>query len=255
MIQFAGRWGEETGQLAGFFASRDWKVVRTAFFVDGYNLFYGLLAGTPFKWLDLPSLLQHVLHVQQPESQVASISYYTAGVKPDLASRGVLSKQAQDTYIRALKAQGVEVHFGRHRLEPGRAPRFVDKRTPASRSDQVDIWQLEEKETDVHLAISMYRLANKQGNAPVEDRIDQIVLVSADTDMAPALRALREDFPRLQIGVILPHREGIRREPPGSLLECAHWTRRLITFEELSAHQFPSRVPTRKKPACKPEYW
>ncbi|MFV3413809.1 NYN domain-containing protein [Pseudomonas nitroreducens] len=229
--------------------------MRTAFFVDGYNLFYGLLAGTPFKWLDLPSLLQHVLHVQQPESQIASISYYTAGVKPDLASRGVLSKQAQDTYIRALKAQGVEVHFGRHRLEPGRAPRFVDKRTPASRSDQVDIWQLEEKETDVHLAISMYRLANKQGNAPVEDRIDQIVLVSADTDMAPALRALREDFPRLQIGVILPHREGIRREPPGSLLECAHWTRRLITFEELSAHQFPSRVPTRKKPACKPEYW
>jgi uncharacterized LabA/DUF88 family protein len=229
--------------------------VRTAFFVDGYNLFYGLLAGTPFKWLDLPALLQHVLQVQQPESCVASIRYYTAGVKPDLASRGVLSKQAQDTYIRALKARNVEVHFGRHRLEPGRAPRFLDKRTPPSRSDQVDIWQLEEKETDVHLAISMYRLANKQASAPAEERIGQIVLVSADTDMAPALRALREDFPMLHIGVILPHREGIRREPPGSLLECAHWTRRLITVEELRTHQFPLRVPTRKKPACKPEYW
>lgn len=32
--------------------------VRTAFFVDGYNLFYGLLAGTQYKWLDLPTLLQ-----------------------------------------------------------------------------------------------------------------------------------------------------------------------------------------------------
>nr|WP_275590701.1 NYN domain-containing protein [Pseudomonas sp. DP-17] len=241
--------------MAGFFVSRDWKVVRTAFFVDGYNLFYGLLAGTPFKWLDLPALLQHVLQVQQPESQTTSISYFTAGVKPNLASRGILSKQAQDTYIRALKARGVDVYFGRHRLEPGRAPRFVDKRTPASRADQVDIWQLEEKETDVHLAISMYRLATKQTHAPAGERIDQIVLVSADTDMAPALRALREDFPELWIGVILPHREGIRREPPGSLLECAHWTRRLITLEELRIYQFPPRVPTRKKPACKPEYW
>jgi len=229
--------------------------VRTAFFVDGYNLFYGLLAGTPFKWLDLPALLEHVLQVQQPGSRIASINYFTAGVKPDLASRGILSKQAQDTYIRALKAKGVEVHFGRHRLEPGRAPRFIDKRTPASRSDQVDIWHLEEKETDVHLAISMYRLATRQPHVPAEERIDQIVLVSADTDMAPALRALREDFPELRIGVILPHREGIKREPPGSLLECAHWTRRRITLEELSVHQFPPRVPTRKKPACKPDYW
>ncbi|MHB9801057.1 NYN domain-containing protein [Pseudomonas sp. MT3] len=229
--------------------------MRTAFFVDGYNLFYGLLAGTEFKWLDLPGLLQHVLRVQEPQAFASQIHYFTSGVKPDLASRGVLSKQAQDTYIRALKAQGVNVHFGRHRLEPGRAPRFVNKQTPASRADQVDIWQLEEKETDVHLAISMYRLATKQANAPAGECIDQIVLVSADTDMAPALRALREDFPTLRIGVILPHREGIKREPPGSLLECAHWTRRLITIEELNAHQFPPRVPTRKKPACKPEYW
>ena len=229
--------------------------MRTAFFVDGYNLFYGLLAGTEFKWLDLPALLQHVLHVQTPHSEVASISYFTAGVKPDLASRGILSKQAQDTYIRALKARGVEVYFGRHRLEPGRAPRFIDKHTPASRADQVDIWQLEEKETDVHLAISMYRLATRQSSTMSEQRIEQIVLVSADTDMAPALRALREDYPALRIGVILPHREGIKREPPGSLLECAHWTRRSITQEELRKHQFPPRVPTRKRPACKPEYW
>lgn len=229
--------------------------MRTAFFVDGYNLFYGLLAGTEFKWLDLPAPLQHILHVQEPQSRVASISYFTAGVKPDLASRGILSKQAQDTYIRAIKARGVEVYFGRHRLEPGRAPRFIDKSTPASRSDQVDIWQLEEKETDVHLAISMYRLATRQSTVVPEHRIEQIVLVSADTDMAPALRALREDYPALRIGVILPHREGIKREPPGSLLECAHWTRRSISVEELRTHQFPPRVPTRKRPACKPDYW
>ncbi|MCP1607628.1 hypothetical protein J2T46_005607 [Pseudomonas citronellolis] len=114
---------------------------------------------------------------------------------------------------------------------------------------------MEEKETDVHLAISMYRLAARQTSSAAEERVEQIVLVSADTDMTPALRALQEDFPQLRIGVILPHREGIKREPPGSLLEYAHWTRRTITTEELRAHQFPPRVPTRKRPACKPDYW
>lgn len=229
--------------------------MRTAFFVDGYNLFYGLLAGTEFKWLDLPGLLQHVLRVQDPSAQTAAIRYFTASVKPDLASRGVASKEAQDTYIRALKARGVEVFLGRHRLEPGRAPRFISKHIPASRADQVDIWELEEKETDVHLAISMYRLAARQSDLPPEERIEQIVLVSADTDMAPALRAMREDFPELRLGVILPHREGIKREPPGSLQEHSHWMRRIITKEELRANQFPARVPTRKRPACKPDYW
>ncbi|EOY6722633.1 NYN domain-containing protein [Pseudomonas aeruginosa] len=229
--------------------------MRTAFFVDGYNLFYGLLAGTEFKWLNLRSLLAHVAHVQEPSSELVSVSYFTSGVKPDLATRGVLSKQAQDTYIRALKTTGVEVIWGRHRLELGRAPRFVDKKTPASRRDQVDIWQLEEKETDVNIAISMYRLAVRQTSLPEAERIQQIVLVSADTDMTPALRALREDFPDLRIGVILPHREGIKREPPGSLENYSNWMRRFIRADELKAHQFPDRVPTKKKPADKPEYW
>lgn len=202
-----------------------------------------------------PSLLAHVLHVEQPHSEVALISFFTSGVKPDLASRGVESKEAQDTYLRALIALGVEVNYGRHRLEPGRAPRFVSRDIPASRQDQVDIWRLEEKETDVNIAISMYRLAFRQKQLAPKDRIGQIVLVSADTDMTPALQALREDFPDIRIGVILPHREGIRREPPGSLKKHTHWMRRVVTTSELEAHQLPDRVPTRKRPAVKPAYW
>lgn len=229
--------------------------MRTAFFVDGYNMFYGLLAGTQFKWLDLRALLSHILHVEQPQSELASISFFTSGVKPSLASRGQQSKEAQDAYLRALIASGVEVFYGRHSLEPGRAPRFVNRSTPPSRQDQVDIWRLEEKETDVHIAISMYRLAAKQERTPEAERIEQIVLVSADTDMTPALKALREDFPDMKVAVVLPHREGIRREPPGSLANYSDWMRRVVTVDELSSHQFPDRVPTLKKPAYKPDYW
>ncbi len=229
--------------------------MRTACFVDGYNLFYRLLAGTQYKWLDLPSLLAHILRVEHPDNTLVSVSFFTSGVKPSLASRGIRSKEAQDSYLRALIARGVDVTYGRHQLESGKAHRFVNKNTPASRLDQVDIWKLEEKETDVHIAISMYRLAARQASLMPEERIQQIVLVSADTDMTPALRALREDFPNLRIGVILPHREGIKRTIPGSLKHHAHWMRHIVTTEELASHQFPNRVSTQKKPAVKPEYW
>lgn len=229
--------------------------MRTACFVDGYNLFYGLLAGTPYKWLDLPSLLSHIVRVEHPDSYVSAISFFTSGVKPSLASRGIASKEAQDTYLRALIARDVHVFYGRHQLESGKAPRFVNKDTPASRADQVEVWKLEEKETDVHIAISMYRLASREEFLPPEQRTQQIVLVSGDTDMTPALKAIREDFPDLHIGVILPHREGVQRTVPGSLKQYANWMRHVVTESELADHQLPPRVPTRKKPAIKPAYW
>ncbi len=56
--------------------------MRTAFFVDGYNLFYGLLAGTPYKWLNLKSLLAYVAHIENPQSSIISVDYFTSSVKP-----------------------------------------------------------------------------------------------------------------------------------------------------------------------------
>jgi uncharacterized LabA/DUF88 family protein len=229
--------------------------VRTAFFVDGYNVFYGLLAGTAYKWLNLAQLLAHIARIENPRSSLASVDYFTSSVKPELATRGIASKEAQDAYIRALRANRVNVHYGRHQLERANAPRFISRKVSASRQDTVAIWKLEEKETDVHIAISMYRTASRQETLPWEKRIEQLVLVSGDTDMAPALSAIRDDFPHLRIGVILPYRTGSKRLAPGSLKQYAHWMRRVVTCDELQSHQFPNRVPTHKAPAVKPDYW
>jgi hypothetical protein len=73
--------------------------------------------------------------------------------------------------------------------------------------------------------------------------------------MTPALRALREDFEALCLGVILPHRESHKRKAPGSLRQYAHWMRHVVTDDELASRQFPNRIPTRKKPVDKPAYW
>lgn len=161
---------------------------------------------------------------------------------------GETSLHAQNTYIRALKHSGIRVTMGQHRLEKGFAPVYLEG-VKASRQNQCEIWQLEEKQTDVNLAISMYRTVAKQEN------IEQIVLVSADTDMAPALAAIKEDFPAVKIGVIFPHREGLQRNSPASLKQQADWTIGVITTKSLIDHQFHDKIQTGKKPIIKPAHW
>ncbi|MFX4921900.1 NYN domain-containing protein, partial [Acinetobacter baumannii] len=79
----------------------------------------------------------------------------------------------------------------------------------ADRNNSCDIWLLEEKETDVNIALFMYRTALLESQKPPNDpsKIEQILLVSGDTDMTPALRLIRQDFPSMKIGLIFPQRE------------------------------------------------
>lgn len=52
--------------------------MRTVVYVDGYNLYYGLLRGTKLKWLDLVALFEN--HVLAPEAELMEVRYYTAPV-------------------------------------------------------------------------------------------------------------------------------------------------------------------------------
>lgn len=230
--------------------------MKTAFFIDGYNFYYGLVHGTPHKWLDLKSLLSEIIRIQDPNSQPSLFFYFTSLVKPELASRGVESKHAQETYIRALKATGIEVIEGKHRLDKTCFPEYVEGE-PASRERKVAVWNLEEKQTDVNIALTMYRTILKQALLTDDEQIQQVVLVSNDSDFSPALFAIKEDFPHIRVGVISPIRkeyEG-RRKPSGSLSKNADWIRRYVSNDEISKNQFPPKVHTRKKPAFKPHYW
>lgn len=220
--------------------------MRTIAYVDGYNLYYGRLQATPYKWLDLRKLIAHVLHVQNPACELICVRYFTAPVLGALATHGAKSVEAQNAYLRALGNSGVDIILGRHQLEPGRAPRYVPN-AKASRSDTVPVWHLDEKETDVRLALTMYRDA-------CQHRLEQAVLVSSDTDLRPALDALQQDF-QLAVGLILPRNPAGRRPPAGSLSQLANWTRSHLLDEELAACQFSARIPTVRKPILKPDYW
>ncbi|MGQ0800385.1 MAG: NYN domain-containing protein [Pseudomarimonas sp.] len=224
--------------------------MRTIAFVDGYNLFFGCLKNTPYKWLDLVALIKLILHVQDPKSDLVQVRYFTAPIKARLASHGNAAANAQDRYHRAIQQRGrVEIYNGWYSLEGAWAPRKV---VPPNKQDRVEIWRLEEKESDVHLALQLYRDA-------IRGECEQAVLVTSDSDLVPALKLLCVDAPEVRRGLILPRREQLsgeeRRPANASLSQFADWTRQEIKNAELAACQLPARVPTAKKPIDKPDYW
>ena len=81
--------------------------MKTIVYVDGFNLYYGSLRGTPCKWLNLQRLGELLL----PQNGIIAIKYFTAKVSarphdPDQPIR-------QQTYLRALHTlPNVEIMFG-----------------------------------------------------------------------------------------------------------------------------------------------
>jgi hypothetical protein len=231
--------------------------LRTCIYVDGYNLYYGRLRGTGYKWLDVVALFSDMVRAVQPASEILAVKFFTAPALTRFASHGSASMQAQNDYHRALLARypnRFEVVPGTHTYErDGTAlPVYVEGQ-PFDKTKTVKVWRIVEKKTDVNLALSMYRDASR-------GLVEQVVLVSNDSDAEPTLSALRQDFPELKLGVVmpLPHAtDTVKKGRPASsaLQDLAHWCRTYIRDDELARAQLPVQVPTRKKPARKPAHW
>ena len=50
--------------------------MKTFVYVDGFNLYYGAVKDTPYKWLDINKLCQLLL----PNRPISRIKYFTARV-------------------------------------------------------------------------------------------------------------------------------------------------------------------------------
>ena len=74
--------------------------MRTVVYVDGYNLYYGLLRKTTLKWLDLFALFRD--HVLGPEAELIQVRYYTAPVLGRMCDSPE-SPQRQRRYLQALR--------------------------------------------------------------------------------------------------------------------------------------------------------
>lgn len=223
--------------------------MRTIVYVDGYNFYYGVLRGTPYKWLDLGALMARLVRENNPAAEVTNVKFFTAPILGRAAS-DPRSPTRQANYHRALKqTHGVQIELGFY--DPAEKRGLL---LPSQYAEDF-CWRhrvqvLEEKQTDVNIALAMYRDA-------VRSDCEQTVLCSNDSDLAPALNLLRQDYPGIRLGLILPRRAGSTEgRLSGRLTKLVAWTRKAIRVDELAACQLPEAVAVpRRRPAIRPAEW
>lgn len=234
--------------------------MKTQIYIDGYNLYYGCLKGTSLKWLDplklfsdfiLPSILAEKDGVRVvPDIPNLKVKYFTAEILAK-ASKAADSLDCQKRYLNALcnhQPGRIEVIKGYYSLNKARAKQInaASPKMPPNECMDVDIWKLEEKKSDVNLALHLLKDALVGG-------VEQVVVVTNDTDIEPALRMVRE-LTNAVVGLVIPTTDH-NRLPNGELVAQAHWVRRHITFDELKQSELPRVVLGTGRPSSKPESW
>lgn len=200
---------------------------RVIVFIDGFNLYHAIddLNWDPqtrkrinnkhhLKWLNLWSLGQALVHPKNDE--LVGALYFSAYA-------GWLDNGTQErhrAYVSALRSVNVQPVMGTFKKKPRQCPSCKHK------------WDgHEEKESDVNLAIHLVQLASS-------DAYDKAIIFTADTDLAPAIRMVRENFAGKEIFVAIPE----RRLNRSKALEAAATGRIRLTESHFSRNLFPEEI-------------
>jgi 6-hydroxy-3-succinoylpyridine 3-monooxygenase len=228
----------------------------TRIYIDGYNFYYGCLKRSHDKWLNPLVLIDDVIRKSfssndgQPRPYrlaPLAVKFFTAPILPRLAKAGD-SLACQAAYHQALSGHlgdAVQIVKGYYDLRPARARRVVEAVDIAD-SPLVDIWKVEEKQSDVSLALHAYRDV-------VKGEVGHVVIVSNDTDMQPCFQMIKDEG-RATLGLVVPTRNR-QRSPNGELTKLADWTRASILDSEFAAAHLPNMVKWNGKAIHRPLSW
>lgn len=207
--------------------------MKTIVYIDGFNLYYGCLKDSPYKWLDLLELSKLLL----PKHKILKIKYFTAKVSPQPYNLDCHKRQY--TYIRALQSmECCEIYYGFYLSNIKKAPLVQ----PISGKNVVNIIHTEEKGSDVNLATQLLLDGFK-------DRYDSAVVISNDSDFATTIQAVKDDLKK-NIGVISPYKK------PAKALQNKATFYKKIRSGVLQAAQFPTTITLKNgKVIHKPSIW
>ena len=207
----------------------------TNFYIDGFNLYYRALRGTPFRWLDLRQLAETLF----PDDEIRRICYFTALLTARSDNPGPPLRQL--IYLRALEIlPGLEIYYGDFRSRVKVRP--LAEPVPGL-PEYVRILDSEEKGTDVNLAT---RLLVDGFNGDYE----QAVIVSNDSDLASPMRYVRDELKR-KVTVVNPDNSNYTHQ---DLVKSATYIKRLRK-SHLRSSQFPPVVRDAQGEIIKPTGW
>ena len=204
--------------------------MKTYVYIDGFNLYYGSLKDTPYRWLDLSKLCRLLL----PQNQIVRIKYFTAKVSarphdPDQPTR-------QQAYLRALRTiPDLEIIYGHFLSHQIFMPSAQNPNRP------VKVIKTEEKGSDVNIAAHLVNDGHR-------GRYEVAVLVTNDSDLLEPLKIVRYEL-KLPVGIINPQKKASR-----VLAQHATFMRK-IRKGVLQASQFPTPLQDTHGTFHKPPNW
>jgi len=172
---------------------RDEDKYRVITYIDGFNLYFGIRAEAIKRgsrhnpdprwyrhlWLDMVALGENMLN---PMQKLVATKYFTAAI---IASAE--KQDRQNKYLDALRTRPrIEVILGR----------FEPDRKECDRCGH-PAYHPQEKKTDVNIATSLIVDA-------LDDKFDTAIIVSGDSDLAPALDVVKKKKPEKRLVVAFP---------------------------------------------------
>lgn len=236
--------------------------MTTRFYIDGLNLYYGVLKGSSDKWLDLEEFARRLT----PHDQIDAVKYFTARVVDRYP--GDRTGERQQVYLRALRTlPKVDIHLGHFRADvkwrtladrkfspnelfmPGFRPSWlyrllwrdqVRRRTEPATSARVMIY--EEKGSDVNLGVNLVHDA-------AVGTIAKAIVITNDSDLEEAIRLARSSG--IAVGVVNPHRGAMNKR-----LKRAADFEIPLRREILAQCQLPEHLTTNKgRQIHRPKEW
>lgn len=161
---------------------------RVIFYFDGFNFYNGLKAKAEidakwknYYWMDFVSFCKSFLHAAS--HQLIKVKYFTAPPK----NKDKRTKQ--------------QVLFNANRSINGDLFQFIngeyqDKHLNCNACG-ASFSVPEEKRTDVGIAVDMILDC-------INDEVDMLILISADSDQIPTIKAIKKQFPDKELKVYFP---------------------------------------------------
>jgi uncharacterized LabA/DUF88 family protein len=165
--------------------------LRVHCFVDGFNLYHALdwfsdgktveenHKYRKYKWISLRELAKCFVGGNE---ELVGVDFFTT-----VPTRDIGKQLRHRLFNRAQECHGVNITHGAFREKEVRCEALCKS------SFSIRI----EKQTDVNIALKMLDLA-------YQDKFDKAILISGDTDLIPAIKLIRERWPKKQIVAVIP---------------------------------------------------
>lgn len=184
---------------------------RVISFIDGFNLYHAIhrLNRPELKWINLTNLSK--VFIKPTTEELIKVIHFSAYVHH--ISESVQKRQR--AYIKALDMVGTRTILGhfkkKHRKCPNCQHTWIGH---------------EEKETDVNIALFLL-------DSATQNEFDRAIVISNDSDLAPAIKMVRQRFPNKKITTIAPpnsfhSNELIKASSEKSKIRVQHLERNLL---------------------------